>query len=346
MFVIIVALALVVFGAVDVHSHCHNDEPCEDVHNDVISEKRWQTNHNNVVRYYVNNNFLPILPSLFPDVTEAAEEWSEIWYEPEREEVNFALDFQGSTTLSPTGNSQHNIVGWGSLFWNYNDGVGIVAQSFPVYSTYNPNRIVGADIVMNYHAPLAPHSAQRDDMFCIKNILTHEFGHWIRLLEADAEGEECDDYADYTMFNDAGVGMHYQEDLACEDKYCAWYTYNEMRWTATPNAAARLAPPADVGESLVTQLLHNYPDPFNPETWIPFELARDANVTIDIYDSNGGIVRTLAVGDKPKGSYIEQSKAVYWDGKNNDGESVASGVYFYTLTADDFSQTKRLVILK
>ena len=113
MFVIIVALVLVVFGAVEVHSDCHNDEPCEDVHNDVISKKRWDTNHNNVVRYYVNNNFLPILPSLFPDVTESADEWSEIWYEPEREEVNFSLDYRGETHLSPTGNSQHNIVGWG-----------------------------------------------------------------------------------------------------------------------------------------------------------------------------------------------------------------------------------------
>ena len=237
--------------------------------------------------------------------------------------------------------------GWGSLYWNYSDGVGIVAQSYPVYSTYRPRQIVGADIVLNYHAPLAPHSAQRDDMFCLQNILTHEFGHWIRLLEADAEGEDCDDYADYTMFNDAGPGIHYQEDLACEDEYCAWYTYNEMRWTTTNN----MPPPSnnaptDEGHAFRTRLLHNYPDPFNPETWIPFELAHDANVTIDIHDSSGGIVRTIAVGDKPKGSYIGQQKAVHWDGKDNNGAVVASGVYFYTLTADDFSQTRRLVIVK
>lgn len=202
-------------------------------------------------------------------------------------------------------------------------------------------------MVLNYYAPLAPHSARRSDMYCLRNVITHEFGHFIRLRDADAAGEDCDDYGDYTMFNDAGRGVHYQESLACEDKYCAWYTYNEMRWITNGAAAPSIAVTSTVdGDSLETRLLHNYPDPFNPETWIPFELDHDANVTIEIYDSSGGLVRTLAVGDTPTGSYIKQAKAVYWDGKDSDGTAVASGVYFYTLRADSFSETRRLVVLK
>lgn len=106
MFAIIVVLALVIFGAVDAYSDCYNDEPCEDVHNDVITRERWDTNHRNVVRYYVNNNFLPILPSLYPDVTKASSTWSRIWYQPERERVRFELDHRGTTHLSPRSNSQ------------------------------------------------------------------------------------------------------------------------------------------------------------------------------------------------------------------------------------------------
>ena len=95
-----------------------------------------------------------------------------------------------------------------------------------------------------------------------------------------------------------------------------------------------------------TELLSNYPNPFNPETWIPYRLAEDANVTLTIYDSSGRVVRTLDVGHRIAAAYESRSKAIYWDGRNGLGERVASGVYFYTLTAGDFSITRRMVILK
>ena len=95
-----------------------------------------------------------------------------------------------------------------------------------------------------------------------------------------------------------------------------------------------------------TELLSNYPNPFNPETWIPYRLAEDANVTLTIYDSSGQVVRTLDVGQRIASAYENRSKAVYWDGRNGLGERVASGVYFYTLTAGGFSATRRMVILK
>ena len=95
-----------------------------------------------------------------------------------------------------------------------------------------------------------------------------------------------------------------------------------------------------------TVLLPNYPNPFNPETWIPYDLAKDAEVTLHIYAVNGTLVRTLALGHQPAGMYQNRSRAAYWDGKNEFGESVASGVYFYTLTAGEFTATRKMLIRK
>ena len=95
-----------------------------------------------------------------------------------------------------------------------------------------------------------------------------------------------------------------------------------------------------------TLLLANYPNPFNPETWIPYQLANPAEVTVTIYAANGAVVRTLDFGHRRAGSYASRSRAAYWDGRNAQGEPVASGVYFYTLTAGDFAATRKMLILK
>jgi len=106
-----------------------------------------------------------------------------------------------------------------------------------------------------------------------------------------------------------------------------------------------------------TALLQNYPNPFNPETWIPFELANEAFATIRIYNINGCLIRTIALGQKAAGMYLSKDKAAYWDGRDNFGEKVSSGVYFYTLQverqrnpegngADKFITTRKLVVVK
>ena len=95
-----------------------------------------------------------------------------------------------------------------------------------------------------------------------------------------------------------------------------------------------------------TVLLANYPNPFNPETWIPYQLSEPAEVTVSIYALDGKLVRTLELGQVPAGIYQSRSRAAYWDGRNAQGEPVASGVYFYTLTAGDFSATRKMVIRK
>lgn len=95
-----------------------------------------------------------------------------------------------------------------------------------------------------------------------------------------------------------------------------------------------------------TRLMTNYPNPFNPETWIPYQLATDTEVTLSIYDMNGRLIRALALGHKPAGVYQSRSRAAYWDGRNELGEPVASGVYFYTLTAGHFTATQKMLIRK
>ena len=95
-----------------------------------------------------------------------------------------------------------------------------------------------------------------------------------------------------------------------------------------------------------TALLPNYPNPFNPETWIPYHLAHPADVMLTIYDTAGVLVRRLDLGHKPAGYYTDKTQAAYWDGRNSLGERVGSGAYFYQLQAGDFSATRKLVILK
>ena len=95
-----------------------------------------------------------------------------------------------------------------------------------------------------------------------------------------------------------------------------------------------------------TALLPNYPNPFNPETWLPYRLAAPGDVTLTIRAVDGGMVRSLALGHQPAGVYQAKSRAAYWDGRNSGGEAVASGVYFYTLSAGDFSATRKMLIRK
>ena len=96
----------------------------------------------------------------------------------------------------------------------------------------------------------------------------------------------------------------------------------------------------------LTELLANYPNPFNPETWIPFRLAEDARVSLTIYGASGSLVRSIDIGFTPAAIYQGRSDAIYWDGRNDFGEQVSSGIYFYHLNAGDFSATRKMVIVK
>lgn len=134
-------------------------------------------------------------------------------------------------------------------------------------------------------------------------------------------------------------------------------TYNERGqhkiWDITSILSSLPNPVDPHGKELVTlgqvkrnQLLQNFPNPFNPETWIPFSLADENKVTIHIYNPTGEFVRMLSVGKLAAGDYTSQTDAVYWDGLNNDGELVGSGIYYYTIIAGDFSATRKMLIIK
>ena len=95
-----------------------------------------------------------------------------------------------------------------------------------------------------------------------------------------------------------------------------------------------------------TELAQNYPNPFNPETWLPYKLSQQSHVSIRIYDATGILVKELNLGIMPAGDYSSQGFAAYWDGRNANGEQVASGVYFYELQTDHQTSLKKMVILK
>ena len=102
----------------------------------------------------------------------------------------------------------------------------------------------------------------------------------------------------------------------------------------------------NVGRPRRSILLQNYPNPFNPETWIPYQLADEAEVAIAIYDARGQRIRTLPLGFQQAGYYQSRSRAAYWDGRNDLGESVPSGIYSYHLSTGDYTATRRMVIVK
>jgi hypothetical protein len=100
------------------------------------------------------------------------------------------------------------------------------------------------------------------------------------------------------------------------------------------------------GEVKRTALYQNFPNPFNPETWIPFSLSEPKHVKINIYSSRGQLVRTLNLGQKPAGEYLNKEKAAHWDGRNDNGEPVASGVYFYTMGSGGIMGLRKMVVIR
>lgn len=111
-------------------------------------------------------------------------------------------------------------------------------------------------------------------------------------------------------------------------------------------AGSSLTAQVRVTASRLNALGANFPNPFNPETWIPYQLAKPSDVTLTIYNMRGVVVRELRLGHQAAGVYTSRSRAIYWDGRNAFGEKVASGVYFYMLKAGDFTATRKMLIRK
>jgi hypothetical protein len=111
-----------------------------------------------------------------------------------------------------------------------------------------------------------------------------------------------------------------------------------------PNNSEQLAPSSQT--PVVPKLSQNFPNPFNPETWIPFQLTESAAVTISIYDSLGQLIRVMNLGEKLAGFYTSKETSAYWDGRNSNGEIVSSGVYFYAIRAGKFFAQKKMIVVR
>ena len=152
-----------------------------------------------------------------------------------------------------------------------------------------------------------------------------------KLYWAETDGVRCADLNGENVqevFTDFGTPMHIALSIVSGESMVA------------------AAPARPIAVPTTTGLLPNYPNPFNPETWIPYQLAASSEVTLHIYAVNGALVRTVALGHQPAGMYHSKSRAAYWDGRNEHGEKVASGIYFFTLSAGDFTATRKLLIKK
>ena len=176
----------------------------------------------------------------------------------------------------------------------------------------------------------------------------------------DVDGSGTVDEKDFLLVSDALL-----EQAKAGSPAPAAYTHTipgltaktVQKWILSVEQRAQGDPRFDGGIALLKQLLAsirpdktlllaNYPNPFNPETWIPYQLAETGDVSITIYAINGQVIRTLNLGVMPTGTYQSRESAAYWDGRNAVGERVASGLYFYTLTTGEFSATRRMLILK
>ena len=173
-------------------------------------------------------------------------------------------------------------------------------------------------------------------------LLVTAYGRWVRFWDVGAQAEDHSFWVDAMDDDESIEALAFSDNgklMALGSSEGTAYIYE---WTGGNAPTA----PAKEAETQPTALLENYPNPFNPETWIPYQLSEAAEVTVTIHSSDGKLVRTLELGQVPAGAYSDKDRAAYWDGRNAQGEPVASGVYFYTLTAGDFTATKKMVIRK
>ena len=147
----------------------------------------------------------------------------------------------------------------------------------------------------------------------------------------------------YAVVGAPGDNLH----LVPRNASGAVYVYDTKEDFLTPRPVEPISLGATtLGDVKRTVLLQNFPNPFNPETWIPYQLAVDADVSISIYDVQGHRIRRIELGTRAAGLYLAKETAAYWNGRNDSGELVSSGVYYYHLGAGDFHATRRMVIVK
>jgi len=163
-------------------------------------------------------------------------------------------------------------------------------------------------------------------------------------IQKPTKATDITDASGYFEIKDLQVGIW--QVIGIKKGYKAGIKKVEVKACETTIVDFKLSLSSGDDEDEFTDLYANYPNPFNPDTWIPYSLSQDADVTIRIYNSAGQLVRTLDLGRQVAGVYINKDKAAYWDGKDDLGQQVASGVYYYTFRAGNFCATRKMVIVK
>lgn len=214
--------------------------------------------------------------------------------------------------------------------------------------------------------PALSHNVNRDGVVNILDLVeaASQFGQSGTHLTGDANGNGKVDVSDLELIgshlgeNAAAPSLHFSRPAPTVNYQASDVKHQFQALTALESLEnplhgtriardllkiwlSRIQPPVTE-----TKLLPNYPNPFNPETWLPYRLTTESDVTITIYNTQGQQVRSLTLGPQPAGSYLTKEKAAYWDGRNAAGEWVASGVYFYTLQVEGFSDTRKMLIQK
>ena len=207
-------------GIAFVWAHCHQTITCENPQQHMITGKKWKWLENHTVGYYINTDQPhPNLPSIVTDIRAAAEEWSEI--EINAETVAFILDRTGyASGILPEVGDDMNVVGWYPLSAN---NPGFTANA-AIRVQPGTTRIIEADLQFNYHSPFSTHENASVTTYCLRNTLTHEFGHWLGLGDLNST-HNCSEYEHYTMWQLPALGSCEKEDLACEDKWGAKHIY-------------------------------------------------------------------------------------------------------------------------
>ena len=184
--------------------------------------------------------------------------------------------------------------------------------------------------------------ASGDDTVRLWNSVT---GEHLRTLEGHSESVNSIAFSPdgLTLASGSDDGTVLLWDLM---HAATWGGTKRVSVTDETNQSPELSPSAKPVAPTETALLPNYPNPFNPETWIPYQLNRPSEVVVTIHDMRGQVVRTLEVGHRPVGVYRSRERAAYWDGRNHQGETVANGLYFCTLTAGEFTSTRKMLVDK
>ena len=212
-------LCLVLSSAYLVWSHCHNTDDCEDLVNDLVANEAWS---NPNIDYKVNVLHNYGKDELRPTLAAARVAWSDLHFNDV--DIEFSLHYAGTTYETPGGNSDgENTIGWVNL-GNYEDAP--LAYTYVYLHPTDSSQIIECDLGFNYYQRLDEHDDVDGTEYCLTDVATHEFGHWVSLKDLTIYSGCYSSYSHYTMWEETNKNAHWRESLRCEDKWGLWYTYH------------------------------------------------------------------------------------------------------------------------